>query len=441
MIVTLLMTLEGSLPEISRCVNVDDSMDLGELSQVIDAAFGFSGAATHLYATGSGEFRHIFAEIPSAGESDETELIVAKISEITYIYDPTANWTVQVAVLGESQLDGPTPLLIDACGPDIVESANGPELMTKFRNEARRIAAGLPPDMEVTPLLLSFLPVMSPERMLQRLTVVDPVSVATRIGFVAEEIYFDQPIPGMPDVDAPDLADEFEDFLDSRPELRQIMQDDPNPDLNPTLLSAVAEFFEDKLGPDGSAMYRRTVAEPLELADVLYDAVDLFSEPVVLTKTGKLPVAAVRPLAELLGRVYTGLQPRETTFPEVRQLRQFLEGAGLIAQTDGELHVTERGRFFLQSEDPIADFHTELLVGFEAVFGKAEFAENVEHLANFAGIRALGPGSPMVPASFSEVVTFIMQIGGFYTDAGGPAPTASGEALLRHILRHYGFEG
>ena len=160
MIVTLLMTLEGSLPEISRCVNVDDSMDLGELSQVIDAAFGFSGAATHLYATGSGEFRHIFAEIPSAGESDETELTVARISEITYISDPTANWTVQVAVLGESQLDGPTPLLVDACRPDIVESANGPELMTKFRKEARRIAAGLPPDMEVTPLLLSFLPVM-----------------------------------------------------------------------------------------------------------------------------------------------------------------------------------------------------------------------------------------------------------------------------------------
>ena len=56
MIVTLLMTLEGSLPEVSRCINVDDSMDLGSLSQVIDAAFGFSGAATHLYATGSGQY-------------------------------------------------------------------------------------------------------------------------------------------------------------------------------------------------------------------------------------------------------------------------------------------------------------------------------------------------------------------------------------------------
>lgn len=107
MITTLLMTLEGSVPEVSRCVNVDDSMDLGTLAQVIDAAFGFSGAATHLYTTGAGELRQVFTEAPGAGESDETAQTVSKFTELTYIYDPTANWNIHVEVLGYSQLDTP----------------------------------------------------------------------------------------------------------------------------------------------------------------------------------------------------------------------------------------------------------------------------------------------------------------------------------------------
>ena len=43
MIVSLLMTIEGSQPKVSRLVNVENSMHLGALSHVIDAAFGFSG--------------------------------------------------------------------------------------------------------------------------------------------------------------------------------------------------------------------------------------------------------------------------------------------------------------------------------------------------------------------------------------------------------------
>ncbi|QYH19046.1 hypothetical protein JKI95_07060 [Corynebacterium aquatimens] len=250
MIVTLLMSLEDANPEITRCVNVEDSMDLGQLSEVINAAFGFSGAATHLYVTKSGKTRQVYAEVPSAGEGDEVDMTVAKLREITYIYDPTANWNVHVEVLGYSQLDGPTPLLIDASGPDIVEATNGPAMMTRFRAEARRIAAGLEPDMEVTPLLLSFLPVMSPERMLQRLTVTDPVAVATRIGFVAEELFFGAAQDAATDPRALDLANQFEDFLDSRPELRDILENDPMPDRNPTLIAAVAEFFEQHAGED-----------------------------------------------------------------------------------------------------------------------------------------------------------------------------------------------
>ena len=49
MTVSVLMIVEGASPEISRCVNVEETMTLGELAQIIDASLGFTGAATHLY--------------------------------------------------------------------------------------------------------------------------------------------------------------------------------------------------------------------------------------------------------------------------------------------------------------------------------------------------------------------------------------------------------
>ena len=130
----------------------------------------------------------VYAENPGAGERSMTSMTVGEMLPMLYVYDPAANWNVHVRRLGESQLEGPTPLLIHAQGPDVVETANGPEMMTRFHEEARNLAAGLPPNMEVTPLLLSYLPVMTPERMLDRLSVVDPVAVATRMGFVSEEL-------------------------------------------------------------------------------------------------------------------------------------------------------------------------------------------------------------------------------------------------------------
>ncbi len=461
MIVTLLMTLEGSLPEVSRCINVDDSMDLGSLSQVIDAAFGFSGAATHLYATGSGQYRQLFAELPGADESDESELIVRDVSQITYIYDPTANWNISIEVLGESELEGPTPLLVDASGPDIVEAANGPDMMTRFRHEARRIAAGLSPDMEVTPLLLSFLPVMSPERMLERLTVSDPVTVATRIGFVAEELYFDQAQQVSEHPESVDLATQFDEFLDSRPELREILQTDPNPDRNPTLIAAVAEFFEEAMGDDGS------LPEP-DLVDItgltgltelakhdgpdgdwlaghdqfshsLQDAARLFTQPVELAQTGTLPAQVVRELAAIFNLSGANSQLRESTFQSVGVTRQLLTGAGLIAQAGEVVQVTDRGNFFLQSDDPVGAFHTELLLGFEAAFGEEQWRQSVLYLSSLgAGDGTAGRGGP-TPESFEQVKSYLEDLGALFATPEGPVLAPDAAELVAHMAEAYGY--
>ena len=470
MIVTLLMTLEGSLPEVSRCINVDDSMDLGSLSQVIDAAFGFSGAATHLYATGSGQYRQLFTELPGADEANELELMVSDISQIAYIYDPTANWNINIEVLGESELEGPTPLLVDASGPDIVEAANGPEMMTRFRHEARRIAAGLSPDMEVTPLLLSFLPVMSPERMLERLTVSDPVTVATRIGFVAEELYFDQAQQVSEHPESINLTTRFEEFLDSRPELREILQTDPNPDRNPTLIAAVAEFFEEAMGDDaslpdpdlvdltdltslsgltglhavvdGSGPGGGWLAGHDHFSHSLQAATGLFRQPVELTQTGKLPVHTVRELAEvfnLSGAHGAHRQPRESTFQAVALTRQLLTGAGLIAQRDNVVQVTDRGNFFLQSDDPVGAFHTELLLGFEAVFGEEHWRQSVLYLSALGAGGGAPVGDARPPEAFDQVEDYLRDIGALFATPEGPVLAPDAAELVARMAEAYGY--
>lgn len=493
MIVTLLLTLEGSDPEVSRCVNVDDSMDLSQLAQVIDAAFGFSGAASHLYVTGDGKFRQVFSEMPGPDEAQESEVMVHKITEITYIYDPTANWNIRVQVLGETQLDGPTPLLVDAAGPDIIEAANGPEMMTQFRNEARRIAAGLAPNMEVTPLLLSFLPVMSPERILQRLTVADPVTVATRISFVAEEIFFDQGAghPGMPGPN--DLAHRFDEFLDSRPELRDILQDDPQPDRNPTLLAAVAEFFEDNVPtaeeppfgvpefdepepepvPDNVIpLHRRTppadaplpdyapdwvrdqppaapfmpagtFSEDDYFPDILLDLFNIFAKPVKLTKKGQLPSKTVRDIAGVFGIQSFYQQPRETTYPTVQWLRQVLEGAGFIEEEGNCLSTSALGNQFIECDGHTGIFIDAWAAGFEHAFGTALWKEHLwtlAHLFNLGEHYGINPPAPThVPNRLEDTVLLLGDMGALMPDAatGRPDMTPSATKLFSRMLSYY----
>ena len=243
MTVSVLVIVEGTSPEISRCVNVEETMRLGELAQIVDAALGFTGAATHLFVGQEGSQREVYAESPGPGEHHEDELTVAEMRPMTYVYDPAANWNIHVEVLGPSHLEGPTPMLVDAAGPDVIEACSGPGLMTTFRDQARLLAAGIEPDVETITLMFSYLPVMPPERMLDRLTQADPVAVATRIGNVAEEMFFDEVAAAGEENDGPGLAQHFDDFINSRPDLLEIIDMDPHPERNPTMINAVTEFF------------------------------------------------------------------------------------------------------------------------------------------------------------------------------------------------------
>ena len=86
MTVSVLMVVEGASPEISRCINVEETLKLGELALLIDAALGFSGASTHLFVGKNAEVgatREVFAEVPSLNERDEDEITVGEMEPMT----------------------------------------------------------------------------------------------------------------------------------------------------------------------------------------------------------------------------------------------------------------------------------------------------------------------------------------------------------------------
>ena len=450
--VTVLLSLEGADPEISRCVNVDSAMHLGHLSAVIDAAFGFSGAATHLYTQGEGGFRKLYTAHPGPGELSETAITVGDITPMTYIYDPTANWNIAVELLGPTQLDAPTPALVDAAGPDIVEATHGPAMMTKFRIEARRIAAGLAPNMEITPLLLSYLPVMSPERILQRLTVADPVAVATRISLAAEELFYGEEFAKAPFNQA-DLAEEFEEFLNSRPDLREIIQTDPEADRNPTLLTAVADFFDSRLGEfEDLANFPQTpphlmpdfpgAFEEPTMEDVVRDLMEIFLEPVKLTaKKGQFPSAVVQEISDVLNITSWYSRPTETSIPAVHQVRKLLEGAGFIAVTSkNTLEVSDLGFDLLNAIDMTGVFIPEWARGFENAFGETLWRESLTTLGNMFNLGTeYGIENKLgrMPENFSDVVTLLLGLLALDNSAKHMEITAEARRMFGRMLSFY----
>ncbi|WP_342318672.1 IS1096 element passenger TnpR family protein [Corynebacterium mayonis] len=439
MIVSLLVTVEKSQPLMSRLVNVDDSMNLADLSHVIDAAFGFSGAASHLYMGPArrGGSREVLSATPTAGERAEAEVKISQIDEITYVYDPAANWNIHVEVLGRSHLDGPTPVLIDALGPDVVEACNGPAMMSRFHAEARRLTAGLDPDMEVAPLLLSFLPVMSPERLLQRLTQADQVTVSERISFIAEDMFVGGIAEAVEDsANAPHLAVDFEEYLASRPDLREILTMDPNPERNPTLIAAMAEFFEKALGThDEYAANSHSVYEAL--ASVLEEVWSQPRKRIKLTSTGALPTRSVGQVASKLGRMWVGERPRESSFPEIASIRRALTQAGLLEEDQGWLVITPAGEKMLTQPDNLSVLLPQIHRGFEAVLGE-EWPRTIRWICARYFIEPFGEVVPMTPRDPHAALALLRALGVMSFEADGTdAMTPAGEefmSALAHLV-------
>ncbi|MBA1836601.1 hypothetical protein GC584_03990 [Corynebacterium sp. zg912] len=422
MTVSVLMIVEGASPEISRCVNVEETMTLGELAQIIDAALGFTGAATHLYVGQEGAQRSVYTEVPGSGEHHEDELTVAEMRPMTYVYDPAANWNIHVEVLGPSNIEGPTPMLIDAAGPDVVEACSGPELMTTFRNQARLLAAGIEPDLETITLMFSYLPVMPPERMLDRMTQADPVAVATRIGNVAEEMFFDEVAAADEQSDGPGLAQHFDDFLQSRPDLLQIIDMDPHPERNPSMINAVTEFFGGFFG------------------DALDGAGDLTQHPGIVPGFG--PGSFTDIFAGLIRIFAAGVPYEHDDLPadiahEVRELVQLpfantvadlLLDARMLKKRGGELTPTKAGETFLTSENPIPKYADNIRRGFEALTGEDMWRAIVGWLVG---------GQPATP----EMVSWLLWLEAFgiarETGPNQVVCTEQGSQLLELHYAHY----
>ena len=419
MTVSVLMIVEGTSPEISRCVNVEETMTLGELSQIIDASLGFTGAATHLYVSQEGQQRSVYTAAPGPGEHQEDELTVAEMRPMTYVYDPAANWNIHVEVLGPSNIEGPTPMLIDAAGPDVVEACSGPELMTTFRHQARLLAAGIEPDLETITLMFSYLPVMPPERMLDRMTQADPVSVATRIGNVAEEMFFDEVAAADQGADGPGLAQHFDDFLQSRPDLLQIIDMDPHPERNPTMINAVTEFFGEMLGgPDGVEVPDSFDDLPqVTLTGVVAQLVELFADGVTLER-GLLPLETARGIVAI------------TELRDPDEVSDVLVESGLLKKRKGVITLTKAGEQFLADDSPHRFYTEHSLRLFEALVGWELWGATIEWF--------IGDGGATPPESMDFLVPWLYAFNVVEeTSPGHSHLSDQGRAMMRVHRNNY----
>ena len=431
MILTLLMTMEGSRPEISRLINVEDDIHLGEFAPIIDAAFGFTGTASHLYMGSTGGETAVFSANPSGGEHQESEFTLGDIDAMTYVYDPAANWNIKLEILGVSDIESPSPMLIDALGPDVVEPCGGPDLMTAFHTEARRLASGLGPDMKVSPLLLSFMPVMTPERLVQRLSHADHTTVAERIAFTAETV-FDEPEDGISDdPHTPELSEEFDSFMETRPDLQQILALDPNPERNPTLIAAISEFFSDHspaLMEDNLYPFTRIVAN---IRAFIYHC----AEPIRLTPKGTLRSPDVRSLADALSLDVGPGNHREEAVPALGALRTFLQFADLLVTHDGMLESNEEALDLATNAESVLYMFEEEFFRFCAVNQDDDGEHVLTWAANVAGLG--GPAAFLTPPKDPVFTVNLLIALGIYEPASpvaAPVLTEPGRGVLTILL-------
>lgn len=400
MIITLLLSLEGSSPQVSRLVNVSDHMHLGSFATLIDAAFGFSGTTNHIYIAEEDGQRTLYTASPGADEKDETALAIGDIGEMTYVYDPAAHWTIHLEVLGISEIDSPAPMLVDAQGPDVIEACGGPEMMTAFHREAMRLAAGLEPDMRISPLLLSFMPVMSPERLIERLSTTDHCTVAERMAYSSEDFFMPEPEDFTEDPRTPGIAEDFDSFISSRPDLQQIISLDPNPERNPAVIAAISEFFADHLpDEDDVDLYPFT-----RIVSNIRAFLDHCMEGVKLTNKGTLRPGDVRTLAESFGLALEPGNHAAEAVPAVNALRSFLEVRDYLSVEDNYLLALPGGTAVAEEADVLLTcFEEDLYLYFSAVY-----AEDAEEVLNWVADPI---GYPKRPKNPEFVVDLFIALG------------------------------
>ena len=186
---------------------------------------------------------------------------------------------------------------------------------------------------------------------------------------------------------------------------------------------------------------RPVPAHPSELdstGEALQGFVALFENPVKLTSRGFLPTVVVRELARMMGLPDVPERPREHSFAPVSTARRFLTGAGLVEVEGGRLRTTERGESFLRADEPVQEFSTELLLGFEAVYGRRAWRHWVSVLGHMYGIAPYAGWDRSVPEDYEAVFDFLRHIGVLHIFDEELVISRDGRLLLGEMLFSYG---
>ncbi|MGP6174164.1 IS1096 element passenger TnpR family protein [Corynebacterium sp. A21] len=382
--VTLHFAIEGSEPKITRTVVLSSRITLADLHEVICNAFEFTGHQEH----------HFRATHPSSrtGWSTAEEpttvlpnLLVDPYGSALYHYGTEESWVVHIKSLGFPTERMLVPKLIDATGPDIIEGCGGPQSMTQMRDAAVHAIAALDLDLEAADHIADHLPGLHPHQVLQRLTYIDPATIASRVCFAILPGYVDGLGPvgaSHGDGTATDALANPEDWPNAfAPETTEPTGASiSEPDRKPADPHQVREQL-----PDGGGDTHLLGAETIrEIRDALKDFPNITFAPEILlpeapenadpteltedtaatvtasirwflrhvepglqlTQAGYLKPADVVAIAAQLevAKYYLGKLNREIETPPVLIMRQTLEHLGLIKVRSRTLTLTQKGR-------------------------------------------------------------------------------------------------
>lgn len=355
---TLEMTIEDSAPAITRTVLVHAEITLFELHEVICAAFGFSGVQKHRFESdhpGGRDHWTVEQEFTTALPG----LLVEPLGAALYHYGDNDEWTLTIQNLGFPHDRMLVPKLVAATGPDVVEGCDGPWEMTAMRDCAVRAVAEIDLDLNVADLINAFLPGLSPELVVQRLTHADPAGLAARISYAITPQFVDglgesgrthgDGTPQDPLGNPEDWPGADEAAAANVPE--QLPADDRHR-LDPQTIAEIRDALANVSGGlDGGAG-----AAPD--ADMLDDAaaeattestrwlLSYAEEGLPMTQAGYLKPFVVQEIADHIeaAKYWPGRHNRESETRPVHTLRQALSHMRLLRTSKGRVLVTKLGR-------------------------------------------------------------------------------------------------
>lgn len=181
------LSLQHAEPPSERVVTCDEQLNLAEVAQVIDAAFGLSGEAQCLFvrpaAPPIATETVVYTAFPdeASGERSMPQTTLADAfgpfgRDVEYHYGHSTDWVVTLLPLGQVHAHGSDTShparLVTAAGPDAAEEYESPRMMSMARDQLIMALAGVG---EKT------VDVADPAVLLAQLTTCDEATVTRRV--------------------------------------------------------------------------------------------------------------------------------------------------------------------------------------------------------------------------------------------------------------------